>query len=111
MSFNFQIFACRMVMIAGAVVCLSSPQVSNACFPASSATLQQSGITQDLVFVRTSGGHLQNVTSTLYTAQGQTFCVCDGQTQLIVLDYDAGTVRDADGNLIGCTVKEANTPH
>ena len=98
----------RMAMIAVAVVSVSSAQVTRAYIPASRADVQQTGITQDLVFVLTKGGRFQNVTSSLYTYQGQTYCVSDGDTLCIALDYDAGTVRDSDGNLIGYTVEDTN---
>ena len=97
-------------MIAVAVACMSNAQVSRASLLKANAPIQQAGITQDLVFVRTSGGHFQNVTPSLYTYQGQTFCVCDGETLCIVPNYDAGTVSDTAGNLIGYTVKDSDTP-
>ena len=100
----------RMGVIVVAVVSMGSAQVTRAYVPAATANIQQTGITQDMVFVRTSGGHFQNVTSSLSTYQGQTFCVCDGNTLCIVLNYDAGTVRDSDGNLIGFTVEDTNIP-
>ena len=103
MSFNFKTFLSRMVITSFAIVCLSVAQAPRASFAASSAVVQQSFLRTTLVYVLTKDGNLKNVTNSVYTAQGHTYCECDGDTLSIVLNLNAGTVRDSVGNLIGYT--------
>ena len=108
---HFRVLVSRVMAAVCVIACLGAAQVSQAAFTTASAPQQHTGMmTTTMVYILTKGGNFANVTPSVYTSQGHTYCVCEGNTLLIVVNTSAGTVRDGAGNLIGYTEQVEDAP-
>lgn len=100
---NFRGLVSRVMATVCVMACMGTAQVSQAAFITARVPQQQTNMTTTMVYILTKGGNFANVTQSVYTYQGHTYCVSEGVTLLIVINGSAGTVCDENGNLIGYT--------
>jgi hypothetical protein len=92
-----------LVLLATFAFAASPSVVAEASQPGQSAQPEASIVTLDLVYLKTASGPV-DVTSSLYTSQGQTYAVLNNVPVPIVVAANSDNVYSPSGSVIGYTV-------